>query len=282
MTLFAARWRAIPNRTVLWVLVFAQIYQLFGAWLLTLPIANSVAASGATNFPGGDAKLFEPGALYLLEVLQREQWQLLAAAGPSVVLLTLWSLGGIIPEWCLLAALSGLPVLPERVRRSYLRAANLAIWCLLTWLVRALCWVLALALAFSLRSKTLSARDERVPDLIFLMILGMGALVQLALSALHDLTAARLVSSTNPIGAGVGHALRVLRGSRLRLSSSYAAVRAAMAVLLIAAEGGVSALRHSGTSEWRLGSCWALHQLALFGALLLRAAWLAYALHAVE
>lgn len=282
MTFLAARGRAIPGRTVLWVLFFAQLYQLFGAWLLTLPIANSVAASGVTSFPGGDAKLFEPGALYLLEVLQREQSHLLAAAGPSVLLLSLWSLGSIVPEWCLLAALAGLPVLPDRVRRSYLRASNLGVWCLLTWLVRAMCWVLVLALAFSLRSKTLSSRDERLPDLLFLVILGMGALVQLAISALHDLTAARLVSSTNGIGAGVGHALRVLRGSRVRLISSYAAFRAAILVLLIAAESVVAALRNSGASDWRLGSCWAVHQLALFGTLLLRAVWLAYALRAVE
>jgi hypothetical protein len=282
MTLLAARWRAIRNSAVLEALLFAQAYQLFGAWLLTLPIANAVAASGVTNFPGGDAKLFEPGGLYLLEVLQREQSHLVVAAGPSVVLLSLWSLGSIVPEWCLLAALAGLPLLPERVRRSYLRVANLGVWCLLTWLVRASCWVIVFALAFSLRSRTLSSRDERLPDLIFLAVLGTGVVIQIALSGLHDLTAARLVSSTSPIGASVGHALEVVRASRLRLPAGYAVFRAATLLPLLAAAGAVAVLRHPGASEWRLGSCWAVHQLAFFGTLLLRAAWLTYALRAVE
>jgi hypothetical protein len=282
MTLLAARWRAIRDSAVLEALLFAQAYQLFGAWLLTLPIANAVAASGITSFPGGDAKLLEPGALYLLELLQREQSQLVAAVSPSVVLLSLWSLGSIVPEWCLLAALAGLPLFPERVRRSYLRVTNLGVWCLLTWLVRALCWVIVLALAFSLRSRMLSSRDERIPDLIFLAVLGMGVVIQIAVSGLHDLTAARLVSSTSAIGASVGHAFRVLRASAWRLPARYAVFRAAMLLPLLAAEGIVTALRHPGASEWRLGSSWLVHQLALFGALLVRAAWLAYALRAVE
>jgi hypothetical protein len=282
VTFFVIPWRTLRNTPVLRALVFAQLYQLFGAWLLTLPLTSGVAASGVTGFPEGAAKLFEPGGLYLLEVLQHEQSHLFAALSPGLVLLTLWSVGSIVPEWCVLASLAGLPLLPERVRRSYLRVANLGVWCVLTWLVRALCWVLTFALAFSLRSRTLSSPDERLPDLLFLGVLAAGALLQIAISGLHDLTATRLVSTTTPIGAGVGHALAVLRNSWLHLVTRYAALRLAMLMLLIVTESVVGLLRHPNGSDWRLGTCAAVHQLALFGTLLLHAIWLACALAAVE
>jgi hypothetical protein len=260
----------------------SYLYRALAAALLAAPVVVTLGGSGIRNFPEGDAKLFEPGALYLLEVLLHERAALSEAVAPSLVLGLALALASLVPERLLLAAVwrrATPAVAPLEARRALPRLLALG---LATWVLRLVLVVAAVALAATLRSYAASARDERWPLLLTSAVVLLGLLTQGAVSVLRDVAMLEVVGHGASVGRAVRSAALAARRSGARLASAYAAATIASAGLLAATLFAASGLDlASGGSLPSLGAL-LLQQLAIAGTIGLHAAWLCAARRALE
>lgn len=285
-----------PRGAVALALLVAYLVRTCTAALATFPLVAAVGASGIRSFPEGDAKLFEPGALWLLEVLIRERALLDELVAPIGALLLVGSLASIVPEWLLVRALrplgSGSLSGQAPPTRSVARdepwpreAARTLPWlglvAVATWAARALLVLATVALAMAARSYFLSARDERLPLLAAGLATAIGGLAWAALSVLHDATVIEVVTRGATARQAIATALGELRRRGLRLALRYALLLLASGIVLAAAAAAVSFVDVARGSGWRtLGAAMA-HQIAIVGLLVLRAAWLSSAIAAL-
>lgn len=274
-----------PRRRVLAAIGATYLTRLAVAALASAPFVARVSASGIDRFDTGDGKLFEPGGLYLLEVLLHERDGLLALVAPTAVLLVAGSLAGVVPEWLLLRALAGerhgLGLRGRPEERSARRALpRLVLLALASWVARAILVLGAAALAMTVRSYFVSARDERLP----LLGSGVGVLLGLtgwvALSLWRDLTAIEItLGGAAPLDA-LERALGVLRQRWLGLLGRYSGWWLAGLAALLAGAAAASAFDVSGGGSAAPLAAGLLHQLAIVAQIALHARWLASAIAA--
>jgi hypothetical protein len=272
-------------------LVLAYLFRTAGAALATFPLAAAVGASGLLDFPEGDSKLFEPGAVWLIEALLRERAWLDALVAPIVVLLLLSALASVIPEWLVVralraprgAALAGPgPSTPAPAQEPLSHEAartlpGLGLVAAATGATRALLVLASVGLAMTARSYFLSARDERLPFLAATLVASIGAVGWAALSVWHDAAVIEVVERGASAPQAIASALGDLRRSGLRLAVRYGLVLLASAVVLGAAAAAVSLLDVARASGWRTLGAAITHQLAIVALLGLRAGWLSSA-----
>ena len=255
------------------------LFRMSGAALLALPFAAAVRASGVTQFPAGDRALFEPGGALLLELVASESSLFAALVGPTLLLLLLIGIAGVIPEFLLLWAVSP-SAREERLSDGARRA--------LPWLVvlgialvplRALTLGLTFAFALTAHSWFESARDVRIADLVFAALLIGAAGVQLVISALRDLSSCALVERRVPLLT----AIRIARsGLSLRSCGLYAASLGAAAALYVAGGWLTQALDVSRPEVWRAASVLILHQALIGVGIALRVGWLSRATRVIR
>ncbi len=265
-------------------LLAAYAFRTVAGLLLALPVVNAVQASGVTQWPEADRLLFEPGAEVLLEVIVSQRASLVASVMPAVAMLVVIAVLALGPELLILRAASqahpyqttmGAEVSAPAARPLLQRLLTLGA---ATVIARALLAGLALALAFTARSWFTSARDPRVADLVFVGVLGVGALVQLAISALRDLAAAAIVARGLPVPDAVATALAKLR------AGSFGACAAAFAVaigLVLAGALITGAADVAQPEGWRAAAVFIVHQAVVLGTIAVRAAWLSSAVRRV-
>ena len=242
------------------------VYRALGAALLALPVVSAVGASGIRSFERGDARLFEPGGLYLLEVIMRSRDLFAESFMPSALLLLVLGFAGLVPEWWLVAAL-GSSAAPARGLR---RLGALALG---TWGLRLLAGLLTFGLALIARSSVASARDERWPLLALALVTGLGLLLQAAISFWHDLAEVHVVTGEPPLAAAWA-ALGLARRAGARLALRYAGAQLLGGCALLGAAAAVGALDVERAETWRSAGAIAIHQVAVLATILLRAAWL--------
>lgn len=265
-------------------LIATYSFRCVAALLLALPIVSAAHASGVTQFPESDRLLFEPGGALLSEVLVSQRAALLAAVSPTLATLAVLAVLALGPELLLLRAAtlsqrselaSALQERPHGTRRLFQRLLTLGA---VTVLSRALLVGLSLGLAFSARSWFASARDPRLPDAVFLAVLALGALAQLALSTLRDLAAAAMVARGLRLADSIVAALHELRP---RACGAYTAAFGAGIALMLLGALVVSAVDVSQPGAWRALFVFAVHQAVVLGSIAARALWLSSAVRRV-
>ena len=190
-------------------LLASYLYRLGAAALLAMPVVVGIGASGIGEFAEGDGKLFEPGALYLLELVS-QQGQALAAAITPVLLASLaFALGSLAPEWLLLRAVwrrAAVPGAPLGQALPRLLVVGVA-----SWLARIALLIVSVALAMTARSYTASALDERLPLLVQTGVIALGLLAHGGVSIVRDVALLDVVGRSATVSAAVARALGTLR-----------------------------------------------------------------------
>lgn len=248
-------------------LAAGYVYRLFAALVLALPTVVVLSGSGVGSLPRADARLFDPGGLYLLEVLVRSGELLASALLPTLALAVVLGFGGLLPELWLLRAIA-----PAATPRPALR--RLVGLALATWGARLLVGLLTLGLALTARSFFASARDERLPLLAVGGTVAFGLLLQAVVSLWHDLAALELVGRGASLSEAVLAALARARVSAAALVARYASTWLLGLAALLGAAAVVGALDVARGDGWRSASALVVHQLAVLVTLALRAAWL--------
>lgn len=253
----------------------SYLYRAFAALVLALPAVVVLGASGIRSFSRGDARLFDPGGLHLLEVVVRSRELLADALVPTLALGVVLGFGGLVPElWLLRAMTPG-----SAPARGLRRLVGLA---LATWGARLLLGLLTLGLALTARAFFASARDERLPLLAVGGAVAFGLLLQALFSIWHDLASIEVVARGASIPDAILAALERARSSAAGLVARYAGVQLLGLAALVAAAAAVGALDVARGDGWRSATALALHQLAVLVTLALRAAWLWSTRRAVE
>jgi hypothetical protein len=254
-----------PGR-VIWAALLYYGYRTAAAALASYPLATALAAP-VSRYRAGDALLFEPGGLLLVDALTRSEPWLRELVAPTLVVGALASFGALLPAWWLMRSLcggSGRGVGRELSGFSLLGGGY--------WLFRALWAALLASLALSIGSLTRSAADERVPALCMALTLGAGALAGLIAATLHDLARAELVCQ----GGGGVEALGRAWASLFRTRRGFAGLLLAHAglwsvsLLVAAALLALAGLPGADSAWWGHP---AMLQLAVAAAVAARAVW---------
>jgi hypothetical protein len=253
--------------------------RLLVAWLASFPLIAAVSSSGILEFEPGDGKLFEPGGLYLLELLLRERAVLVELVAPTTALLAFGALLGVLPEWLLLRALAPEAPTPEAgsLSRGLTRLGALAVG---SWVARALLAFVTGALAMTARSFFVSARDERLVLLATGVVVLLGLIGWACLSVLHDLATIEVAIDGAPPLAAIERALLAARRHARALAVRYWGWALASGAVLLAGAAAASAFDVTAGGSLAPGAALLLHQLALLGHVALHAAWLSSALAA--
>jgi hypothetical protein len=274
------------GRAVALALILAYLFRTSTAALATFPLAAGVGASGIRAFPEGDSRLFEPGALWLLEVLVRQRALLDELAAPIGALLLVGALASIVAEWLLVRALRPMasvspthsPPSEPLSREAARTLPGLGLVALATWIARALLVLATVGVAMTARSYFPSARDERLPLLAAALVTLIGGVGWAGLSVFHDATVIEVVTRGATARQAIAGAFGELRRKGFRLAARYGLLLAASGIVLAAAAAAVTWLDVARGSGWRtLGAAMA-HQLAIAALLVLRAAWLSSAI----
>jgi hypothetical protein len=280
--------RAVPpaggrsRRSALGVAIgVTYLTRLLVALLASFPLIAAVGASGILEFEPGDGKLFEPGGLYLLELLLRERAVLVELVAPTAALLAFGALLGVLPEWLLLRALASPTPTPTAegasLSRGLPRLGALAVG---SWVARGVLAFVTGALVMTARSFVVSARDERLALLATGIVLLLGLVGWGCLSVLHDLAAIEIAVGGAPPLAAVERALLAARRHARALAVRYAGWALASGAVLLAGAAAASAFDVTAGGSLAPTAALLLHQLALLGQVGLHAAWLSSALAA--
>lgn len=257
-----------------------------GAWAwravsgiaLSAPLVALVRSSGITAFERGDARLFEPGGQWLVDLVLGQLAGARAALWQGSWLLVLLAYLGLIPLGAVLASLrDGDRDLPRAVATSlrHLPALSFALGAAL--LGQALLLALG-ALLIGPRMAVLSAAlGDRRGDLATLGLLAPFVLGALALGVGHDLARAVVVVHAERGTRAMLHGLRLLRAHPLAAATRWAGTALVSAALVYVALQSAGALQVARGESWRWLSALVLHQLTVLLILALRMQWLAWA-----
>ncbi len=274
-TRFSVRVRQRPL-----VLASVYLFQLASAWAIATPIAQAVAATGIRNFPSADALLFEPGALFLVEVLRMGGRNLLAAAQSSLVILLVFATLQVFPILGLLVGLAE----PGRLRASRVAARvaealpSVMVLSGVSWLARGLLAVGALAFYSFAVAPVLSSETPKLRGISGLAYLGLCAVVFAALSIVQDLARAAIVRHELSLRRALGVAFETLKFKALPVLLNWSVAAAWSIATLVIAAVLVSRLRLDVPSSARVWLAFGVHQVAAFTLIVLRALWFAASL----
>lgn len=271
---FVATRKAIRAVGCVWAL------RLLVAWILASPLSRALTSQGATSHPRGDAILFEPGGLELLDAIRGSLPVLASQLRGSLIIggvlawLTLIPVGGLLcalaephrtgpAEW----TRRGIELLP---RLSVLFGARL--------FFQGLIAVIA-ALGIGALGRRLDlVWDERRADLAQLGLALLSVCIVLGLGVIEDLARVEV--------AGGARVLAALRAA-LRSLRQHALVILALATFLLVAGlclalgGGalLGAIDVGRTGAARVTAATLVHQAVIFGLIALRSVWLGALMH---
>lgn len=244
-------------------------YRAVAALLIATPTAL-VAGDIVSGYPRGDAELFDPGGVMLVEaarLARRALTPLLLQGGLGALVA---ALVGLIPFAALIAALGHEGKLSARflASRAVAPLGPLA----LLWGSALLGQVVVVALVVLVGEKLLESAGLGMPreDIARLAIAGVGLVLALAIGVVHDLARVVAVLEGRGFYTSAARALHVMEEAYPRALWAYA-WRGAIALAGLSAAGWVAA----GFSRW-FGAV--SGQAAVLLAVFLRASWLAAAI----
>jgi hypothetical protein len=255
-------------------------YRLLSAWLVALPTAQLVSQS-LEHHPDGDALLFRPGGVYLLELFRVQETGLRAAAQVSAGLLVVLMLGSVLPLSWLLASLVG----SRQERESWIvRGVRIAPRILGLWVMGVMAqalWLLCSVLLASLLWGVLdSGFSEPTRDLVGLAPVPLALPGWLLLRAFLDLVLLAS-SSGHRWSAAYNKALAALLDHPLPLGLLWLSVHIAAAGAIQSAFVANHALGAAAAPAWSQALATATEALALLALCILHASWLSGAAHII-
>ena len=257
------------------LVLLVAAYRLLAGLLVATPIAALFNAT-VSGYPRGDAELFDPGGLMLLEALRlgaRGLPATLTGAGlPALVAVFV----GLVPLAALIAGLSRSGPLSRAflARAATFRVGTLA----LLWGVSLAAQILLAVLVVLLGGKLIdvarfTAKNE---DLAYLALAAITGLVVIAAGLLRDLAAVAAVADGDRFYVSNARALLTVLRRPGRVLGAYAP-RALLALGLLIAAFALAPPRGEA-----LGAAFALHEGAIVLGVFLRASWLAAAIRLVS
>jgi hypothetical protein len=254
-------------------------HRAVGGVLLATPIAAQLGAIVGRS-PRGDASLFDPGGLELLEAYRLARPSVPGLATAGGIWLALFAFAGLVPMAALLVALGHRGPLSRRfvVDRVLASLGTLS----LLWGLAAFAQAVAGGLAFVFGDRFVGSLAWSPPrsDLAHAAVWAVVALVIGALGLVHDLARVVAVDERRGLYLAVARALDTVRDRWAAVPVAYV-WRAALGggALLV---GAVAASRVGVATPGRVAVGLVLHQAALFTAVALRASWLAAALRSTR
>jgi len=261
------------------VVLLYYAYRLAVALLVAWPFALLLGRA-VSGHPRGDALLFDPGGLLLVEALRLTREALPPLGAGAVALFLLAAFVGLLPLAALIAALGErgrmtAGFLGERALRpvgtfALLFGAALGVQVVVSLVV------LAVTGALSRRP----GLDDRAFDQVWLGGVAVGFVLVLAVGVLHDLARVAAVRGDLGLRDAILCALDAARRAPGRLASAWLwrSLLAASALGAAAVIGSRIGVHPPG----RLAAGALVHQVAVLGAVFLRASWLAYAIRHID
>ena len=249
--------------------------------LVSYPLLLAIRGSGMTSGPDGDAVLFQPGSLLLLELLRVDAVGLAAAAQVSLLLLGLSAIFELIP---LALALDWLwrPKRPlcERLSRGLSLFPRFLLLGVIALLVQA-ALMLAASLLGAAFKPVLASADERLRSIAPLALLGLGLIACGWFGGALDIARATLVrrgARAPSARAAFAHALLCLRAQPFRVLIGLYPSVAGSALGLLAAAWLLTRFVPASGSNVAIALSFGAHQLAMLFAIGWRVRWLGAAL----
>lgn len=245
-------------------------YRVIAAFLIATPAAL-LAGSIVSGYPRGDAELFDPGGVMLMEAarLARRSLTPLVIQGGLGALVAAFL--GLFPFAALIAALGHKGKLSARflASRAVAPLGPLA----LLWGSALLAQVVVVALVVLVGEKLLAQAGLSVirEDLARLGVVALGVLFALAIGVLHDLSRVIAVLENRGFYVSATRALLVMERSSARALWAYA-WRGVLALAALSCAGWIANLSRS---FWLIALA---SQISVFLAVFLRASWLAVAI----
>ena len=275
-----------PNRlTRLWTAGAASILLWISRTLLGLvvsyPILLAIRASSMSSGPAGDAVLFEPGSLMLLELLRIAGPWLASSLELALLLAGLSAIFELIPLALALDLLwlPGRPLL-ERVARALRIFPKFLALGAIALLAQAALLLVASLLGAALKP-ALSSADERLRNLAPIALMGLGLFACGCFGCVLDIARATLVRrELHPGGVrgALAHALLCLRARPFSvLVSAYPSI-AGSALGYLGAAWLLTRQNPALSPGLAIALSFGAHQLAVLFAIAWRVRWLGAAL----
>jgi hypothetical protein len=250
------------------LVLLVAAYHLLAGLLVAAPIAALVNTT-VSGYPRGDAELFDPGAVMLIEALRlgaRGIPATLTGAGlPALLAVFL----GLVP---LAALITGLARRGPLSRAFLARAATARLGTLaLLWGTGLAAQILLAVIVVLLGGKLVDVLHLRAKneDIAYLILAAVTALTVIAAGLLRDLALVAAVAEDDGFYTSTARALRTAFRRPARVIGAYAS-RALLSLAFLVAAFELAPAR--GAS---LGTAFALHEGAIVLGVFLRASWLA-------
>lgn len=258
------------------LVALVYVYRLVASLLLAAPIV-AVGSSAVSGQPRGDAVLWDPGALMLLEVMRIGGRSAPALGLPSLITLILVVVFGLVMFAALVAGLGRRGPLPAGylAARAFAKVGTLAI----LWGVGQVAEVVIGGLVFLLGAKIIQALnlDPRTTDTAQISLAAVALLAAGAAGVIRDLAMVTTVNDDARFYTACQRALHAVRRAPLRVALAYAARGVPTAAAIILGAWYVGRRGDAGAALPFL-----IHQAVIAIAVFLHASWLASAMRLVE
>jgi hypothetical protein len=258
------------------LVTLVYVYRLVAGLLLAAPLV-AVGSSAVSGQPRGDAVLWDPGAIMLLEVLRIGGRSAPALGLPSLAALILVMLVGLLMFAALVAGLGRRGPLPAGylAARASAKIGTLAI----LWGVGHLAEVIFGGLVFLLGAKIIAALnlDPRTEDTARFALTAVVLFAAAVVGVIRDFAMVTTVNDDARFYTACQRAIRAAGGAPLRIAAAYAARAVPMAATIGFGAWIVGRGSYAGEAIPFL-----IHQLVIAIAVFLHASWLAAALRLVE
>jgi hypothetical protein len=250
-------------------------YRAIAALLIATPAAL-LAGSIVSGYPRGDAELFDPGGVMLVEAVRLARRSLIPLVLQGGLGAVVAALGGLLPFAALVVALGHEGKLSARFLTA--RAVAPVGPLVLLWGSALLAQVVVVGLVVMVGEKLLeqAGLDLFREDLARLGVFGVGLLAALAIGVLHDLARVIAVLEGRGFYVSAERALGVMERAYARVLWAYA-WRGALAVAALSVAGWI-AHRLGLSSSRSFGLVAVASQVSVLFAVFLRASWLAAAI----
>ena len=255
-------------------LVLAYAVYLFAAGFAVAAPWSALLHRTVLGYPRGDAELFDRGGVMLLEAIRLAARGAPAAMTSSGLVVLLAGAFGLLPFAMLIAGLGR----EGRVRAPFLAAhavrplGTLTLIWGLSFAAQALLGALLALLGIKLASGLhLAGRSEVIAHVILGVVT---LLVLLPIGVARDLAMVSAVNDETRFYTSSARALRVLRRGLARPLGAYL-TRSLLALAALLAAFWIPAALRAPASPPAVAIPFLVHQLAIIGAVFLRASWLA-------
>lgn len=273
-----ARLRA---KAIMWVWAFEFVVALVMSWPWTLIVRRFYG-----GHPDGDAPLWEPGALSLVDLVVHAEPMLTMVLLVSGGALVFGVFAGIVPQALLLVSIAHVerdltaPTLRNALPRAFSAFGPMFALLLVAGALEGLVVVLFALLGDWVGDGYAPSLGTVRANLILVAFVVLGVVFAAIIGVAHDLARAAVVRFQASARRSMALALRTFASSKLRTLWAWG-WRAAAGVVPVAL-GAFASERLGGLGGRSLFALLCVHQLVVLTRVSLRASWLSRALRAVD